>query len=218
MDKVPKEFSDITIVVNGTKYRLHKVILSKIPFFNKLFTSGLKESYENEIALDVDKKAFKEIIGNLYYNFFTEPEVVDNYDYSTIETMLYLGMDEYLKDKSINLGNSLNELLDEYREDYDKGDFLINFPEVLERLIFLNNYLGIKTTSEIPTEVIQLIEEQYKYYPLTAIHLSATEYAHHPYWKISDISKIYHQHYEDRGEKTNEEMLQSYIKNYMDVY
>lgn len=216
---IPEKYTDITIIVDNKKYKLHKIMLSKIPFFDKLFSSGFKEGSQKETVLDVDRKAFEKIIDNLYYGFFKKPEPIPDYDYATIDTMLYLGMDEDLDIQSVDLEKRLSEILHDYSENYNRRVFLANFPEILEDLILLNNYLGKKTTTDIPTEATQLFTDDLESYPLSFIHLSATEYAHHPqYWKIGDITKIYHQYYEDRGEKTNEEMLQNYLKYHTDGY
>lgn len=62
-----KQFSDITFIVENTKIKAHKFILSQIPYFEKLFSNGMKESNQNEIEIkDIDFETFDFLIKYMY--------------------------------------------------------------------------------------------------------------------------------------------------------
>ncbi|KAJ3433991.1 hypothetical protein M0812_20049 [Anaeramoeba flamelloides] len=63
------DFSDVTIVLNGNKYKLHKIVLSySSEFFSKMFTVKTKEKDLKTIVINFDDKAnvFPDIVGYMY--------------------------------------------------------------------------------------------------------------------------------------------------------
>jgi len=62
------KFCDITIVVGGSKYRAHKVILTAAcPYFEAMFCSGMMESHQDIVEVqNIDPCAFEAILGMIY--------------------------------------------------------------------------------------------------------------------------------------------------------
>lgn len=64
-----KDYSDVSFKIGSTKIKAHKMILaSRSSYFKALFYGGLKESQENEIALDSETPidAFETILSYIY--------------------------------------------------------------------------------------------------------------------------------------------------------
>lgn len=61
-------FSDVTLVVNGTKFKAHKMILAgQSPYFEALLFGIFKKSLQNEVELrEISVKAFEGILKYLY--------------------------------------------------------------------------------------------------------------------------------------------------------
>jgi hypothetical protein len=72
-------FSDVTFVVDGEKIPVHRNILCvRSSYFRGMFTSGLRESAEQVIALkDVDKVMFKELLRYIYCGNINEQVLHD---------------------------------------------------------------------------------------------------------------------------------------------
>ncbi len=91
-----KKFSDI-IIVTSDKERIygHKIILSRIPYFENLFNSDLMESFEKEIHIEnVSKKILLKIIRYVYtYTCYIEYEEA----ISLYEAANYFGLDDLKK-------------------------------------------------------------------------------------------------------------------------
>lgn len=60
--------SDVTLVVDGTKFKAHKMILAgQSPYFKALFYGNLKEATQKEIELkEISVKAFEAVLKYLY--------------------------------------------------------------------------------------------------------------------------------------------------------
>jgi len=63
-----KKFSDVVLMASdNVRIFGHKIILSRISYFDNLFNSELKESYENEIIINnVSSKILLKIIKYIY--------------------------------------------------------------------------------------------------------------------------------------------------------
>lgn len=65
--------SDITIYAFGTRYKLHKLMLDRVPFFSSAFSGGWAESLSNEMVLEpedidtnISKAAFELALKRIY--------------------------------------------------------------------------------------------------------------------------------------------------------
>mmetsp|Transcript_12203 Transcript_12203/g.22618 ORF Transcript_12203/g.22618 Transcript_12203/m.22618 type:complete len:1213 (-) Transcript_12203:989-4627(-) len=62
-----KQYSDVTFVVEGQRVYAHKALCIRSPYFNAMFTAGMRESNETEITLaDVRYDVFLSILTYLY--------------------------------------------------------------------------------------------------------------------------------------------------------
>ena len=88
-----KKFSDIILISSDNiKIFCHKIILSRIVYFENLFNSELKESYDNEIHIDnVSYKILLKIIKYIYTS--TCPIEYDEAIY-VYEAANYFGLDD----------------------------------------------------------------------------------------------------------------------------
>lgn len=91
-----ERFSDITLVSSdGEKVYGHKIILSRVPYFENLFKLDLRESFQKEVNLDkITHKTLMKIIKYIYTSAcnFGYDESVDLY-----EAANYLGLEDLKK-------------------------------------------------------------------------------------------------------------------------
>lgn len=94
---------------NDEKIHGHKILLARIPYFDNLFNSGMKESFEKEISLNFINSKIMTIIMKYIYtgrlNFEIE-ETIPLY-----EACNYLGLEDlnvYCEEKIISISNSEN--------------------------------------------------------------------------------------------------------------
>ncbi len=68
-----KKFSDIILISSeGIRVNAHKIILSRISYFENLFNCDLKESHDKEIICDnVNHKVLMKIMKYIYTNYCT---------------------------------------------------------------------------------------------------------------------------------------------------
>eukprot|EP00803_Ostreobium_quekettii_P000479 evm.model.scf_519EXC.3 EVM.evm.TU.scf_519EXC.3 scf_519EXC:16336-18218(+) len=69
---VEGRFSDITVDVKNTKFRLHRVVLWQIPYFRSLFQGNWKDSDQDLLRLDaadplVTAEAFQAVVRTVYH-------------------------------------------------------------------------------------------------------------------------------------------------------
>lgn len=105
-----KKFSDVVLISSdNVKIYGHKIILSRINYFDNLFNSDLKESFENEITIDnINSKILLKIIKYIY----TSSCSIDYDDSVNIyEAANYFGLDDLKRiceDKIIAFANVEN--------------------------------------------------------------------------------------------------------------
>lgn len=88
-----KKFSDIILVTDDNeRIHGHKIILSRIPFFDNLFNSEMRESYQSEIRLEfISSKILLKIIKYIY----TTTISIEFEDSITLyEACSYLGLED----------------------------------------------------------------------------------------------------------------------------
>ncbi len=105
-----KKFSDIVLISSDNiRIYCHKIILSRINYFDNLFNSDLKESFENEIFIDnVSSKILLKIIKYIYTSSCSIDFDEGIYLY---EAANYFGLDDLKKiceDKIIAFANIEN--------------------------------------------------------------------------------------------------------------
>ncbi len=105
-----KKFSDITLISSDKENIYgHKIILSRVPYFENLFNSDLMESFQNEISIDnVSYKILLKIIKYVY----TSTCVIE-YDeaINLYEAANYFGLDDLKRlceDKIMSIANIEN--------------------------------------------------------------------------------------------------------------
>eukprot|EP00803_Ostreobium_quekettii_P004325 evm.model.scf_501.6 EVM.evm.TU.scf_501.6 scf_501:70139-72122(+) len=92
-------FSDIKVHLRGQSFKLHRLILSRSPYFNTLFTGNWNDSKKREIQIRTDDllvtaDAFRDVIGTLY----SRPLTIDNGNVREMfATSSYFGMMEISK-------------------------------------------------------------------------------------------------------------------------
>ncbi|KAG6358053.1 hypothetical protein INS49_013937 [Diaporthe citri] len=112
------EFSDFTIVCGDREWKVHKAILSKVPYFNATVGGGFKETVQEKIAIEEFFEPFEIqwLLSYIYFPYF-DPESarLDTASKSYLETCVRLwqlgdyfqvdSMAELAKDK-LNAGCS----------------------------------------------------------------------------------------------------------------
>ncbi|XP_015791093.1 kelch repeat and BTB domain-containing protein 12 isoform X2 [Tetranychus urticae] len=117
------KWSDITIMNGDKKYRVHKLILSDvIPYFDRMFSSGLSESTSQLIELDHPPHVFDLIIEWAYCSKIkiTKENAVDLFhlaDYMNIPKLTALCLDFLWNESSdspyIDVGHWINQIATE---------------------------------------------------------------------------------------------------------
>jgi len=102
-----KKFSDVVLIASDNiRIYGHKIILSRISYFDNLFNSDLKESFENEISIDnVSSKILLKIVKYIYTSSCSIEYDEAVYIY---EAANYFGLDDLKKiceDKIIAFAN-----------------------------------------------------------------------------------------------------------------
>jgi len=92
-------FSDIKVTVRGRYFRLHRLIISRCPYFSTLFAGSWEDSKKHEIHVRVDDPlvtadAFRDVIGTLYSKTLT---IEDANVREVFATSSYFGMMEISK-------------------------------------------------------------------------------------------------------------------------
>lgn len=87
------KFSDVVLITeNDEKIYSHKIILSRIPYFDSLFNSGMKETIENEITITFINSKIMLIILNYIYTGNISIKLDDAL--SIFEACNYLGLED----------------------------------------------------------------------------------------------------------------------------
>ena len=158
MDIIPKHFSDIKIQVGKKVYNLHKIILSRIPYFNKLFTSGLKESKQEIINLDIDKDSFEKILIETYSSALDSDYKYEDLDVKDYQTAIFLGLEkdvEYKKKKVTQMVTYATIIFPQTQDDLSPEilDFYIaNESEIIHGITpeFIKAIVGKKNIENYP--------------------------------------------------------------------
>jgi hypothetical protein len=105
-----KKFSDIVLITSDKeKLYAHKIILSRIPYFENMFNSEMMESFQNEINIDnINHKVLLKII-KFAYTSNCKIEYEDSID--LYEAANYFGLDDLKKmceDKVMSIANIEN--------------------------------------------------------------------------------------------------------------
>lgn len=90
-----QKFSDVTLILDGDcKMYGHKIILSRIPYFDTVFNSGMKESFEKEIEIThISSKVMLIILKYVYaFEFCFEASELNDL-IPLYEACQYLGLD-----------------------------------------------------------------------------------------------------------------------------
>lgn len=105
-----KKFSDITLIASGgEKIFAHKIILSRVPYFENLFNSDLMESFQNELIIDnVSSSVLLKIVRYVYSStcFIEYNEAIDLY-----EAANYFGLEDLKRmceEKILSMANVEN--------------------------------------------------------------------------------------------------------------
>ena len=107
MDLLGKtQFSDFSVHIDNKEYKLHKLILSRIPYFVEYFTSSTSSK---KVTLKVNTIAFESIIKWIYSK---TPQVIEEKDIiDTIATAKQLGIKEIVDVLSIKASVSMTNYL-----------------------------------------------------------------------------------------------------------
>uniref|UniRef100_A0A8D8DND2 Speckle-type POZ protein n=2 Tax=Culex pipiens TaxID=7175 RepID=A0A8D8DND2_CULPI len=78
-----KKFSDVTVVVGSTEFRVHKAILTaRSPVFAAMFGHNMQESKENRVTIDdIEPRVFQQVLRFIYTG------VVKNLDHMACELL-----------------------------------------------------------------------------------------------------------------------------------
>ena len=222
-------FSDITIIVENTEYKLHRIMLLRLPFFKDLFLSEFSDKKANIIILDeINKDGFENIIFNLYKNNILP--TYNKLDQNLIDSAMFLGMNKELYRLLDELEQYIQEMMDYHeamllgeigRHESDKlRDRLLDMFDTfkVEKYFLLASALKIPFAKNwLPKEIIQWYgpsDEVVENYYLTHLYLSARKYLKDGTLPYRDISKFYQQYYDYEGELNNKLILEDYINQH----
>ena len=60
-------YADVIFQIRGEEIPAHKIILSRIPFYKRLFASEMKEALSNRITIDASEETcFKQVLEYIY--------------------------------------------------------------------------------------------------------------------------------------------------------
>lgn len=91
------KYSDITIILNDKEYKVHKIMLIRLPFFNAMF-NNFKESNDKVIVLtdDVNSRCWEKFLTTIYN--YKEIKIYDKdlcgFDEEYVEFCNYMGLKE----------------------------------------------------------------------------------------------------------------------------
>jgi len=143
-----EDFVDCTFLVGTTlkKVRAHKAIVcSRCDYLRGLFSSGLKESTQSEIPLDISEKVFERILSFLYGNqAYITPHIPPN-------TLPY-----WLKNSNDPLSEALLAKLT-----FSNLEVNLDFNFIQELLEGANLYMVDSLKSAISNELVKLVEENH---------------------------------------------------------
>ncbi|XP_015791097.1 kelch-like protein 25 [Tetranychus urticae] len=149
--------SDVTIMNGDEEYRVHKLVLSaSIPYFDKMFSTGLSESTSEVIKLDHPPIIFDLIIEWAYCSkiLITEENAAELFhlaDYMNIPKLTALCLD-FLWNKSsdspfIDVGHWINKIATEEVHDIIDRYICSNFWDIVNTETFLD--YGVDTLDYI---------------------------------------------------------------------
>ena len=85
------QFCDVTVLVKDKHFKAHKVLLTaSSPFFRKLLTSGMRESNENMIKIELDEATEDVMEDVLSYIYTGDVSITDKRAHNLIATADYL--------------------------------------------------------------------------------------------------------------------------------
>ncbi|CAG9317843.1 unnamed protein product [Blepharisma stoltei] len=112
-----EDLSDLTVVVEGTQFKVHKVIMAaRCPYFRAMLNSGMKETSSQEVSFpDLSSKAFELIIDWIYSDKFsplfseqpisTELGINLLFAANILDLQSLMRMTEIVLERSINIEN-----------------------------------------------------------------------------------------------------------------
>ena len=184
MSKIPKEFSDIKVEIEGKIFYLHRIILNKIPFFQTAF----KTLKGDTIQIDnISRKSFENIINVIYR------DILLNEDFSFKEddakTANFLGFGKFDEDEKLKeIENNIEKAVSRFEEE----------KSVNLKLKDLDYYL-LNTDKKIDSDFIvaafidSLIKKkELENFPFVYFHYQAIrKYDSQEYDKDTDITDVY---------------------------
>lgn len=157
-----QRFSDVTLVMeNQVKIYGHKIMLARIPYFDNLFNSGLKESFEKEISLNfISSKVMLIIIRYMYIGklTFDIDDAIPLY-----EACNYLGLDDlnvYCEEKILSISNFENACTillkaDEFNSTLMKEKIIKFIIDNFHEVVNSNSFSQLLDNKELALEVIR---------------------------------------------------------------
>lgn len=156
------KFSDVTLVMeNNEKIYGHKIMLSRIPYFDNLFNSGFKESYEKEVLLNFISKKVMIIIIKYMYSGQLDFDLEDCIP--LYEACNYLGLDDlnyYCEEKILSISNVENACMillkaDEFNSLLMKEKIIKFIIEKFHEIVHTNSFALLLDNKELALEIIR---------------------------------------------------------------
>lgn len=195
--------SDFTIILPNKSYKVHKVILSKCEYFNKLFQSNMIEARTNELNLSNTESVFDIFIDVIYNNthISSKDETIIG---ELLDLCFYFGFEEGIKQLALLVVNSKHiyiELVLKYTQLLDMVDLNILYRRynnnlrdvdniissisevrIVSKFISFLAYKSIEEVTELIDNWIKIHNKSELWTCLDDMHLAITPYS---------ISKLY---------------------------
>ena len=171
---IPLKHRDVVVIVEKKKYHLHKVILSRVPYFDTLLSS---EFYKGEdIRLEDIRDIDFQVILQIIYKPFSNLPTFTLGNFEVMELGVFLGMKDSLL---ISLRRLKDNIMQKSMKEYPETSVIR--PETrrrfhmvdVEKYIAYSAYLDEKVPIDLPIDTYFLQGDEYPYSEIHYLLLQA---------------------------------------------